>query len=108
MQDKRSARERRPSRPLEGGPTAGTCVLLVDSWCLVYDADGREEMPFEVSLQEVSFATKRHKLDPAAHGDCALKWNLLILFNPHSFLCSSSTLECLRARQFPLHLMVSE
>ena len=71
MQDKRSARERRPSRPLEGGPTAGTCVLHVDSWCLVYNADGREEMPFEVSIEEVSFATKRHKLDPAALCDCA-------------------------------------
>ena len=27
---------------------------------------------------------------------------------PQSFLCSSSTLGCLQARQFPLHLMVSE
>ena len=59
MQDKRSARERRPSRPLEGGPTAGTCVFHVDSCCLVYDADGREEMSFEVSIEEVSFATKK-------------------------------------------------
>ena len=59
MQDKRSARQGRPSRPLEGGPTAGTCVPHVDSWCLVYGADGREEMSFEVSIEEVSFATKR-------------------------------------------------
>ena len=58
MQDVRSARERRPSRPLEGSPTAGTCVLHVDFWCLVYDADGREETSFEVSMEEVSFATK--------------------------------------------------
>ena len=71
MQGKRSARERQTSRPLEGGPTAGTCVLHVDTWCLVYDADGREEMSFEVSIEEVSFATKRHKLDPAALCDCA-------------------------------------
>ena len=48
MHDKRSARERRPSRPLEGGRTAVTCVLHVDSWCLVYDADGNEEMPFDI------------------------------------------------------------
>ena len=59
MQEKRSARERRPSQRFEGGPTAGTCVLHVDSWCLVYDADGREEMSFEVSIEEVTFATKR-------------------------------------------------
>ena len=71
VQDKRSARERRPSRLLEGGPTAGTCVLHDDSWCLVYDADGREEMSFEVSIEEVSFATERHKLDPAALCDSA-------------------------------------
>ena len=71
MQDKRSTREQRPSRPLEGGPTAGTYVLHVDSWCLVYDPDGREEMSFEVSIEEVFFANKRHKLDPAALCDCA-------------------------------------
>ena len=59
MQDKRSARERRPSWTLEGGLTAGTFVLHVDSWCLVYDADGCEEMSFEVSIEEVSFAPKR-------------------------------------------------
>ena len=71
VQDKRSVRERRPSWPLEGGPTAGSCVLHVDSWCLVYDAYGSKEMAFEVSIEEVSFATKRHKLDPAALCDCA-------------------------------------
>ena len=71
MQDKRSAREQRLSRPPEGGPTAGTCVLHVDSWCLVYDADGREEMTFEGSIEVVSFATKRHRLDPAALCDGA-------------------------------------
>ena len=72
MQDKRSARDSGPASLLGGGgATAGTCVLHVDSWCLVYDADGRGEMFFEVSIEEVSFATKRHKLDPAALGDCA-------------------------------------
>ena len=71
MQDKRSARERRPSQPFGGCPTTGTCVLHVDCCSLVYDADGREEMSFEVSIEEVSFATKRHKLDPAALCDCA-------------------------------------
>ena len=70
MQERRSAKERRRSRPLEGGPTAGTCVLHVDSWRLVYDVDEREEMSFEVSIEEVSFATKRHKLDSAALSDC--------------------------------------
>ena len=71
VQDQRSVRERRRSRPLERGPTAGTCVLHVDSWCLVYDADGHEGMSLEVYIEEVSFATKRHKLDPAALCDCA-------------------------------------